>query len=72
MGFRPALGNQLLADSDRKREIGQPAAVEMPQLAASNSKFDAAEPVWGHGDAGPAADLPLDERTDGFSHKYLM
>ena len=51
---------------------GQPAAVEMPQLAASNSKFDAAEPVRGHGDAGPAADLPLDERTDGFSHEYLM
>ena len=45
--------DQLVADSAREREVGDPVAVQVPELAAADAKLDAAEPVRSQLDVGP-------------------
>jgi len=45
MRFRLACGNELLADKQWKRQIRQPVAVYMSQLAPPEPKLNSAEPV---------------------------
>ena len=40
-----ALGDQLVADPARERKVGDPVAMEMPELAPANAELDAAESV---------------------------
>ena len=53
MGSGRAGGHQLFAHADGKRQIGEPIAVQMPELAAPDAKLDAAEPVRARLDSGP-------------------
>ena len=65
--MRPGLPlrNQLFAHLDRKWEIGQPAAVQVSELAPAEAEFDAAEAMRLDADAFPSGDLVLDERDKG-------
>jgi len=60
MRLRPPFRDEALADANRKRQVGEPAAVQVSQLAASDAKLDAAEAVRMHRDAIPAADFSHD------------
>jgi hypothetical protein len=53
MGLRAPLGNELVADPPRKRQIGD-GRVEVPQLAAPDTEFDPAKAMVMCGNAGPA------------------
>ena len=37
-----AILNQLCSNRDRKREVGEPAAVQVSELSSSDAKLDAA------------------------------
>ena len=52
----------------RKRQIGQPAAMQMAELAPAVAKLDTAEPVRSDGDTGPAGHLPDDLVFDALGH----
>ena len=52
MRARPAARNQFVADPRRKRQVGQPVAVEMSNLAVVDSELDSAEAVGLRDDAG--------------------
>lgn len=53
---RSALGDQLIAHATRERQIGDPVAVQVTELAAADAELDAAEAVRCGLDAGPRAD----------------
>jgi hypothetical protein len=50
----PSLGNELVADSARERQVGD-RCMQMPELFSTKPKLNAAEPVIMCGDACPAA-----------------
>ena len=56
------LRNQLFAHFHRKREIGQPAAVQVSEFAPADAELDAAEAMRLDADAFPSGDLVFDER----------
>jgi hypothetical protein len=56
--------DQLLAHLHRKWEIGQPAAVQMSELAASEAELDAAESMRLDPHAFPPADFAFDTRDE--------
>jgi len=68
MRFRLALRDQPFTNSDGERKVGEPAAVQVPELAPADAEFDTAEPVRRDGDTGPAGDFPLDQGTNRFRH----
>lgn len=49
----PAVRDQLVAHAARKRQIGDPVAVQMTQLAPPEPELDAAEAVRGSLDTRP-------------------
>src|SRR2546426_5879592 len=67
MRARPAARNQFVADPRRKRQVGQPVAVEMSNLAVVDSELDSAEAVGLRDDARPAQYL-LRDRVGGLPH----
>src|SRR5438552_707698 len=58
---RAARRHELLADAHWERQVGQPAAVEMPDLVAVYVKLDPAEAMGLRRDARPAPQLALDD-----------
>src|SRR2546426_7928936 len=64
MRARLAARNQFVADPRRKRQVGQPVAVEMSNLAMVDSELDSAEAVGLRDDARPAQYL-LPDRVGG-------
>jgi len=60
-----SLCNQLLTHLHRKREVGQPAAMQVSELAAPQAELDAAESMRLDADAFPSGNLVLDERDEG-------
>jgi hypothetical protein len=45
MGPGTALGDQLVPDAPRERQVGDPIAVDVAELAPADSEFDPAEPM---------------------------
>ena len=56
MGARAAVGDQLVPDPPRKRQVGDAIAVDVPELAPPQSELDPAEPVLRGLDARPRLD----------------
>ena len=53
MGPGTALGDQLVPDAPRERQVGDPIAVDVAELAPADSEFDPTESVRRSLDAGP-------------------
>lgn len=66
------LRDQTIPHFDRKRQIGEAAAVQMSQLAPSDAELDAAEPVRGNTHARPSADDPFDPFADALAHRQSV
>jgi hypothetical protein len=46
-------GDQLVTDPARKRQVGDPVAVEVPELTTTDSELDPTEAMWRGLHAGP-------------------
>src|SRR3989454_8910187 len=68
MRARPAARNQFVADPRRKRQVGQPVAVEMSNLAVVDGELHPAEAVGLRDDTRPAEYL-LRDRVGGLPHR---
>ena len=55
--LRSSLGDELLADADRERQVGEMAAVQVTELASPDEELDAAEPMRLDRDAFPSGDF---------------
>lgn len=71
MPLRLAGGDQLLPHANRKREIGQPVAMQVPELPPANAKLDAAESMGRGGDTGPPGYFFDDLLLNALSHVHL-
>ena len=71
MRLRAAVGHELVAHEERERQVRQPAAVQMSELAAPASKLGAAEPMPASGHAGPRRNLAGDDVVDGVGLHWL-
>jgi len=60
MGLRLASCHKLLAHLNRERQVRQPAAVQVSNLAAAYAELDAAEPMRRNCNAGPTRNLCFD------------
>jgi len=60
MRFGASFSDELVADADGKGEIGEGAAVQVSELAASAPEFHAAESVRRNRHVGPACDRARD------------
>ena len=56
--------HQLVVDPLGERQVGQPVAVQMTDLAVVDGELDAAEPVRVGFDARPARNLRYDQACD--------
>jgi hypothetical protein len=68
MRFRTAGGHEFVTYEQRERQVRQPAAVQMPELAAPASKLGAAEPMPARGHARPRRYFADDAVVDGVGH----
>jgi len=59
-----SVGNQLLADADRKCQVGEVTAVQVPELAPADAELDETRAVRGDGDVRPACDRLGDAISD--------
>ncbi|HEY1913834.1 MAG TPA: hypothetical protein VGG73_23110 [Vicinamibacterales bacterium] len=59
MSLRSAGRDQLVADADRKRKIGESITVEVAKFTVADAKLDAAEAMRFDDDAWPAGDFAL-------------
>ena len=64
MRFGATGRDELFADEQRKRQICEPVAMQMSQLAASEPKFNSAETVWTGRHARPRRYLTRDRLLD--------
>jgi hypothetical protein len=67
--LRLAFPNQLLAYANWKRQIGEPAAVEMTEFAPANPELAAAKAMRCDRDVRPAADLLSDSISDALHNR---
>ena len=58
--FGTARRNQFITHSDRKRQIRQPASMQVTKLPPPHSKLDPTEPVGLDAHTRPARDFALD------------
>ena len=68
MRFGLALRDQLLSDEEGKRQVSQPIAVHMSQLAPPESKLRPAKSVRSARDTGPRRYFPYDCLQDALGH----
>ncbi len=54
MRSRAAIGDQFVAHAARERKVGDPVAVQVPELASAEAELDATEAMRPGGDAWPA------------------
>src|SRR5215510_15140034 len=68
MRLRAASADELVAHEERERQIREPAAMQMAELAMSTAKLGAAESMTPGRDARPRRDLADDGVVDGVRH----
>ena len=68
MRLGPAGGDEIVAHEQGKREVGQPIAVQMAQLATAVPELRPAKPVAANGHAGPTGDVANDAVVNGLGH----
>ena len=68
MAFGFPCRDKLLAYTYRKRQIGESIAMEVAQFAASDTEFDASEPVGRNRHARPTGNRLLDLLAKRFGH----
>jgi hypothetical protein len=66
MRFRPPGRDELVSHEKRKREIRQPALVQVPELTAAVPKFSAVESMAAGRDTWPRGDFADDGVLNGF------
>jgi|SRR5262245_42765067 len=72
MWFSSTCGDELVADTDRERQIGPSASMEVSQFPAADAKLDAAEPMRLNGHVRPRRDFSNDPLLDALSHGELQ
>ena len=68
MRLRSAGRDELLAHEQRKRQVGETTAVDVPELTPAASEFGAAEPMPADRHARPRRHFADDGVVDGLGH----